>query len=142
MASYKGVFLSVSIHAPWEGCDSTEVLVKDLSWSVSIHAPWEGCDELKIGVEVVGEKGFNSRTLGRVRQKLNTTYKTTSFVSIHAPWEGCDVPTLSAARAAPVSIHAPWEGCDTSLRTLIAHFIKVSIHAPWEGCDCLRTERG
>ena len=35
---------SVSIHAPWEGCD--------LRWSrsflniglVSIHAPWEGCD--------------------------------------------------------------------------------------------------
>ena len=38
----------VSIHAPREGCDSTEVLVKDLSGRVSIHAPREGCDALLV----------------------------------------------------------------------------------------------
>ena len=60
--------LFVSIHAPWEGCDSvgdvarlssamfqfthpgkgaTDVLVADdYDTDVSIHAPWEGCDHL------------------------------------------------------------------------------------------------
>ena len=33
----------VSIHAPWEGCDSR--LLDMLGYGfVSIHAPWEGCD--------------------------------------------------------------------------------------------------
>ena len=33
---------------------------------------------------------FNSRTLGRVRQKPNNHREQLHHVSIHAPWEGCD----------------------------------------------------
>ena len=60
----------VSIHAPWEGCDSISRLFPPIP-RVSIHAPWEGCDI----------KDFDqSRTLD---------------VSIHAPWEGCDAAALA-----------------------------------------------
>ena len=34
---------SVSIHAPWEGCDLTRSEI-NMAYRVSIHAPWEGCD--------------------------------------------------------------------------------------------------
>ena len=36
----------VSIHAPWEGCDTTTAILLSQQQSVSIHAPWEGCDSL------------------------------------------------------------------------------------------------
>ena len=36
--------LSVSIHAPWEGCDLARVATT-VDDDVSIHAPWEGCDD-------------------------------------------------------------------------------------------------
>ena len=38
----------VSIHAPWEGCDSLLHLDTHRMAFVSIHAPWEGCDELVV----------------------------------------------------------------------------------------------
>ena len=79
---------------------------------VSIHAPWEGCDWARFSVPKSSE-GFNSRTLGRVRQTSNESRPYQYHVSIHAPWEGCDVPLLSLELA--VSIHAPWEGCDETL---------------------------
>ena len=78
----------VSIHAPWEGCDSpvwfrlsSMVLfqfthpgkgaTRDTGRSrrertVSIHAPWEGCDTIT-EVLLASRSSFNSRTLGRVR---------------------------------------------------------------------------
>ena len=59
--------ISVSIHAPWEGCDDANVATMAQSILVSIHAPWEGCDSL---------------CLFAVLSCLR--------VSIHAPWEGCD----------------------------------------------------
>ena len=34
----------VSIHAPWEGCDTPSLDINLISKHVSIHAPWEGCD--------------------------------------------------------------------------------------------------
>ena len=40
---YLGLSLTVSIHAPWEGCDRT-IIVASSESEVSIHAPWEGCD--------------------------------------------------------------------------------------------------
>ena len=102
----------VSIHAPWEGCDSRASDVSQLPYSVSIHAPWEGCDtDLFIPDALDYEfqfthpgKGatvafylrshsfprFNSRTLGRVRHDLRQPIGYVLRVSIHAPWEGCD----------------------------------------------------
>ena len=55
---------------------------------VSIHAPWEGCDSELFGTENLAS-GFNSRTLGRVRLRERTTPSAGDTVSIHAPWDGC-----------------------------------------------------
>ena len=57
----------VSIHAPWEGCDSLGLPCPYEAEVVSIHAPWEGCDyPAPVGYDI--DASFNSRTLGRVRQ--------------------------------------------------------------------------
>ena len=85
---------AVSIHAPWEGCDEAVIKIDDDPrvfqfthpgkgatyrgveypfghiQSVSIHAPWEGCD-YNISPKDEYKKGFNSRTLGRVRHRFN-----------------------------------------------------------------------
>ena len=102
----------VSIHAPWEGCDTTQRDQMLRQWAVSIHAPWEGCDDTLcpfwgnttcVSIHAPWEgcdsfvpafldlcMCFNSRTLGRVRRTDPTTCATSPSVSIHAPWEGCD----------------------------------------------------
>ena len=147
---------SVSIHAPWEGCDylGREVTA---TCGVSIHAPWEGCDVPCLVRELnPGEFQFTHPGKGATpeyRQAMSNL-----VVSIHAPWEGCDA--IQEGRPTPlrVSIHAPWEGCDqicTGVSSNLAKFqfthpgkgatlgkvvaagtcAFVSIHAPWEGCD-------
>ena len=101
----------VSIHAPWEGCDSVQRAFPQMAF-VSIHAPWEGCDSFPPMREILSSS-FNSRTLGRVRRETSEERTRARSVSIHAPWEGCDVQkNLADADAVRVSIHAPWEGCD------------------------------
>ena len=147
--------------------------------SVSIHAPWEGCDYL-FNVECINStsfnsrtlgrvrllriwgrlsiKSFNSRTLGRVRLYTQRSGERNQGVSIHAPWEGCDlVPprfvlgdqvfqfthpgkgatryaSLQCYRACVFQFTHPGKGA-----TLTKHKryypLRVSIHAPWEGCD-------
>ena len=151
---------------------------------VSIHAPWEGCDSGRLGVRL-SRLCFNSRTLGRVRPGGRLPADALPKVSIHAPWEGCDLfwavrdwldPkfqfTHPGKGATPrteadvvlddVSIHAPWEGCDyligevgnSALTFQFTHpgkgatlalsrcgcSLSVSIHAPWEGCDFYRRQ--
>ena len=106
-------FNEVSIHAPWEGCDSLSY-PPARSPRVSIHAPWEGCDPLfrsrlarsspfqfthpgkgatQISELIQAITSFNSRTLGRVRLPPGGRPRLLWTVSIHAPWEGCDQPT-------------------------------------------------
>ena len=102
----------VSIHAPWEGCDRDAWAVVEATEEVSIHVPWEGCDSMgrvfffsprRFQFTHPGKGAtdhhyhscaffvsFNSRTLGRVRQKTEVRNDTRRSVSIHAPWEGCD----------------------------------------------------
>ena len=106
-----------------------------LFWSVSIHAPWEGCDEKKTNGRRDLALSFNSRTLGRVRRVLHHAQHTLLCVSIHAPWEGCDSSRPASILPQRVSIHAPWEGCDLACHHSRLDVIAVSIHAPWEGCD-------
>ena len=149
------------------------------SITVSIHAPWEGCD-LVSTIRAMVDYCFNSRTLGRVR--LNSEHRTNATSSFNSRTLG----RVRRGRpggvllAQKVSIHAPWEGCDTffpvsslmlccfNSRTLgrVRLFHQrtpktaalcfnsrtlgrvrprrhhqdrradhVSIHAPWEGCD-------
>ena len=112
---------SVSIHAPWEGCDlqasslpsfsarfqfthpgkgatsngMPELMVVD----VSIHAPWEGCDILGVSLIIA----------------------TLRFQFTH-PGKGATLSKLSRCGGGRVSIHAPWEGCDLSVTSLdISH---------------------
>ena len=53
---------------PGKGATRTQPHI-DIEVRVSIHAPWEGCDEAA-GINPYLALGFNSRTLGRVRQRL------------------------------------------------------------------------
>ena len=57
---------TVSIHAPWEGCDLIGLFRAVKIHRVSIHAPWEGCDIRGCWIFLL-IISFNSRTLGRVR---------------------------------------------------------------------------
>ena len=128
-----------------------------LIWKiVSIHAPWEGCD-ICIRQILLNLGGFNSRTLGRVRQIVATPSLVISPFQFTHPGKGAT--TSSYYRYAPL-------GCFNS-RTLgrvrlvfnnakvflgvfqfthpgkgatkmtLKNFLhpNVSIHAPWEGCD-------
>ena len=82
--------------------------------SVSIHAPWEGCDKEDDCYHTL-KLGFNSRTLGRVRpiNACNVVSQISCFNSrtlgrVRLP----GTPQLLVGYE--VSIHAPWEGCDPS----------------------------
>ena len=146
----------VSIHAPWEGCDSEMSICDDqpprfqfthpgkgatfgilLSLphdGVSIHAPWEGCDAGRWAT-ASRRPSFNSRTLGRVRlaRGARTPTSTSCFNS----------RTLGRVRHTrprgflgdmEFQFTHPGKGATTpqaprAVRT------RVSIHAPWEGCD-------
>ena len=57
--------------------------------------------------------GFNSRTLGRVRQVgAEAAYLPLAFQFTH-PGKGATLDNGSLTHDAAVSIHAPWEGCDS-----------------------------
>ena len=79
--------------------------------------------------------GFNSRTLGRVRQGGRLSLFQHLLVSIHAPWEGCD-PPLDALKTAVARFQFTHPGKGATHKLLLPFpLLKVSIHAPWEGCD-------
>ena len=102
----------VSIHAPREGCDSSEErrAVRRRSFNsrtpggvrrrrgakgrgchdVSIHAPREGCDRILL-YHICERLRFNSRTPGGVRRPMRDRRYIVQDVSIHAPREGCDL---------------------------------------------------
>ena len=153
------VALRVSIHAPWEGCD-TKLRHRNLrrlsfqfthpgkgatyllpsfhirSAKVSIHAPWEGCDRGRNRL-ACNTGGFNSRTLGRVR--LAVTFSTLACIICF------NSRTLGRVRHA--GCLGAFRGGGFNSRTLgrvRRHGWRygrlngrVSIHAPWEGCDAL-----
>ena len=102
--------LLVSIHAPREGCDQGDSVVKVVE-KVSIHAPREGCDCFNSRM-LLCLTCFNSRTPGGVRLLLHIPQLRTLLVSIHAPREGCDGAEAIYLPLTHVSIHAPREGCD------------------------------
>ena len=79
----------VSIHAPWEGCDLRGSSSASLSVTFQFTHPGKGATcSRPLGTHARG--GFNSRTLGRVRQSYRRQPPDGHAVSIHAPWEGCD----------------------------------------------------
>ena len=125
----------VSIHAPWEGCDTGVDFVSSGWTGVSIHAPWEGCDRI-LPTSLTWTISFNSRTLGRVRPSTRKGTQGGRSFNSRTLGRVRHWSIYEQALAQHVSIHAPWEGCDKPAKA--RHYLdKVSIHAPWEGCDVL-----
>ena len=79
---------------------------------VSIHAPWEGCDSPSFG-PFKSLVCFNSRTLGRVRLYISAKSYTYLLFQFTHPGKGATCSALSNCYTKSVSIHAPWEGCDS-----------------------------
>ena len=80
--------MSVSIHAPREGCDLWDMCDLPLTQRFQFTHPGRGATaDQSCSVEVVN-------------------------VSIHAPREGCDIILNQLRLKWRVSIHAPREGCD------------------------------
>ena len=80
--------------------------------SVSIHAPWEGCDWSLNHLRSVATC-FNSRTLGRVRRRLSRIENGGTMFQFTHPGKGATELEDGLASHRVVSIHAPWEGCDS-----------------------------
>ena len=57
---------------------------------VSIHAPWEGCDSSR-QEPTDGDREFQFTHPGKGATMYNITDTEQLHVSIHAPWEGCDM---------------------------------------------------
>ena len=57
--------------------------------TVSIHAPWEGCDCPVAGFIHV-PLTFQFTHPGKGATIYYDFYRRQDYVSIHAPWEGCD----------------------------------------------------
>ena len=83
---------TVSIHAPWEGCDSVREGYPCSIEEVSIHAPWEGCDTTEVFI-IYLPRSFNSRTLGRVRQRAHCTKRKTQKFQFTHPGKGATSST-------------------------------------------------
>ena len=78
---------------------------------VSIHAPWEGCDTpQRYTILTTHMFQFTHPGKGATVELLHVVQDVE--VSIHAPWEGCDKSYHLQEAERDVSIHAPWEGCD------------------------------
>ena len=124
----------VSIHAPWEGCDLRLVLSLVRRLQFQFTHPGKGATPYH-EIRYSSERGFNSRTLGRVRQISLISVAVMKQVSIHAPWEGCD-QCLSRGFWQMIGFQFthPGKGA-TVLSSEVSQADKVSIHAPWEGCD-------
>ena len=108
-------------------------LVARQTLTVSIHAPREGCDIAILWASLPASR-FNSRTPGGVR--LNEMLEGLGKVGFQFTHPGRGATYAKSAYCVPsgVSIHAPREGCDKLIgRTTLLR--QVSIHAPREGCD-------
>ena len=89
--------------------EASKVLADVLT--VSIHAPREGCDKVGIQPLTLSSKfQFTHPVRGATTQSLQTIVNVK--VSIHAPREGCDLALTPGGPQLRVSIHAPREGCD------------------------------
>ena len=149
--------VTVSIHAPREGCDDQDAEKICASAEFQFTHPGRGATEAR-ALGGVKRKSFNSRTPGGVRPPAPAVGATMSNVSIHAPREGCDCnehpdnlaqalfqfthPGRGATGESRVSVRpsacfnsrTPGGVRPTDVSDVDAHGV-VSIHAPREGCD-------
>ena len=128
------VFLTISIHAPREGCDWRQPVAFSVRsdfnprtprgvrpqpsnelppcYTISIHAPREGCD-IFIHFYTTYLLYFNPRTPRGVRRLriICISLHHLTFQSTH-PARGATRRLPVAGRPVGISIHAPREGCD------------------------------
>ena len=78
---------------------------------------------------------FNSRTLGRVRLNISAEVEHHSRVSIHAPWEGCDCDRSAYPSGGSCFNSRTLGRVRLKAGAILVEAKEVSIHAPWEGCD-------
>ena len=160
------VFLTISIHAPREGCDFAPRNDGGM-WVISIHAPREGCDcqnqgsssrmdyfnprtprgvrRQRVCTISMGNRNFNPRTPRGVRQVADGPPGDCVIISIHAPREGCDkAPLAGGTKERNFNPRTPRGVRRSVMRSSICSN-SISIHAPREGCDerpCCTSETG
>ena len=148
--------LSVSIHAPREGCDKTyslEYLIQRsfnsrtpggvrlprtpqllIGNEVSIHAPREGCDMRWMSSQRQYAGCFNSRTPGGVRRSANRQHQATKTFQFTHPGRGATQMLHTLVSCFQFQFTHPGRGA-THRCTSKLYVDEVSIHAPREGCD-------
>ena len=105
--------------------------------TISIHAPREGCD-WRQPVAFSVRSDFNPRTPRGVRRSGLTRWAISQVFQSTHPARGATVlALLREGRPVLISIHAPREGCDFMEVNRILMGLNISIHAPREGCDWL-----
>ena len=127
--------VDVSIHAPWEGCDSSGLQPQALGRRFQFTHPGKGATQKLFGINKpntfqfthpgkgatgrtrqssTSPSSFNSRTLGRVRPLWVVLIESRKGFQFTHPGKGATgLPHLKDTAMYNVSIHAPWEGCDS-----------------------------
>ena len=101
--------------------------------TVSIHAPWEGCDSCSDSFAYF-IFSFNSRTLGRVRQYSAEGMNRFNLFQFTHPGKGATSSRETHATDTRFQFTHPGKGATTT-GAIAPEGGRVSIHAPWEGCD-------
>ena len=104
---------SVSIHAPWEGCDQRSRLIRLFGGKVSIHAPWEGCDDA-VTPRLILPRGFNSRTLGRVRLPSASSSSSSRRFQFTHPGKGATARAYTSLQGYMFQFTHPGKGATAS----------------------------
>ena len=124
---------SVSIHAPWEGCDRSICPLSMRNEAFQFTHPGKGATDI---LRFLSSPGlcFNSRTLGRVRPTGPYLRKRFSEFQFTHPGKGATESALHQAQDTAFQFTHPGKGA-TEGDERHREALRVSIHAPWEGCD-------
>ena len=123
----------VSIHAPREGCDSSQKTAVSSVQEFQFTHPGRGATAISMAISW-SSTSFNSRTPGGVRLCLIRSRLALATFQFTHPGRGATIRSSTIKLVRLVSIHAPREGCDSVLLGYAPRYA-VSIHAPREGCD-------
>ena len=152
----------VSIHAPREGCDTTDTATPTTQKTFQFTHPGRGatnCTPITASgktwfqfthpgrgaTNAISKQSkpricFNSRTPGGVRRDTRTYTTNRRSFNSRTPGGVRRDELHGEFRTGKVSIHAPREGCDV-LSQFSCQLHSVSIHAPREGCDSKASSR-
>ena len=108
--------ITISIHAPREGCDLFSICQEIASLEFQSTHPARGATSDRPAPNGADRPNFNPRTPRGVRLQPDGV-PVFVFISIHAPREGCDSAFDQYDYGNRISIHAPREGCDSRIST-------------------------